>query len=53
MLLNNNENLRKSNKIELDTVKQHQKIINKWYQGNIEIYNWPRNELGYGKNPLG
>jgi hypothetical protein len=44
-------NIEKSDKIELHTIKQHQEIINNFeYQGCIEIYNWLRQELGYGKN---
>lgn len=44
--------LSKSDHIELNTIKQHQKTINKWYHGYIEIYNWFKNELIFiGKNP--
>lgn len=46
------ENLKKSDKIHLGIIKIHQEKINKfWYQGDIEIYDWLRQELKYGKNP--
>jgi hypothetical protein len=38
-------------------VKEHQNIlnnflkINNWYQADIEIYQWLREELRYGKKP--
>lgn len=47
------DNLKKSDNIELDTIKKHQEIIDLWYQGDIEIYNWLRQELRYGNNPHG
>jgi hypothetical protein len=57
------ENSVKSNKIELETVKKHQELIdvfiknkhiqiNNRYQADIEIYQWLRRELRYGKNPV-
>ena len=56
------DNLIKSDKLEMNTIKDHQEIINKWYQNQseldakdntlvIEIYDWLRKELRYGKNP--
>lgn len=46
------DNLIKSNKLLLETIKTHQEIINKWYQGeNIEIYHWLIKEIRYGNNP--
>lgn len=46
------DNLEKSDKIQLDIIKKHQEKINDfWYQGDIEIYDWLRQELKYGKNP--
>lgn len=53
------ENLEKSNKICLEIIENHQtvlnkyKIISKWYQTHIEIYEWLRNKLRDGKNPSG
>lgn len=53
------ENLEKSNKICLDVIYSHQNVLNefkkisKWYQTHIEIYEWLRNKLRYGKNPSG
>lgn len=49
--LKKEDNLQKSNKLNLYTINQHQKIIDKWYQGDIEIYHWLRTELRYGDNP--
>jgi hypothetical protein len=50
------DNMEKSNKILEDIVKNHQSIVDtfikiKRYQADIEIYQWLRNELRYGKNP--
>jgi hypothetical protein len=55
-------NLSKSNKIMLDVVEEHQKTLDKFiefnktskdvrYQTRIEIFEWLRNNLRYGKNP--
>lgn len=50
--LEKNENLKKSDFIDLSIVKKHQEKINNYgYQSHIEIYDWLRNELKYGKNP--
>jgi 5-methylcytosine-specific restriction endonuclease McrA len=50
--LEKNENSKKSDKINLNIIKQHQEKINNYgYQSHIEIYDWLRNELKYGKNP--
>uniref|UniRef100_A0A6C0DZP5 Uncharacterized protein n=1 Tax=viral metagenome TaxID=1070528 RepID=A0A6C0DZP5_9ZZZZ len=51
------ENMNKSNTIILDVVESHQNVINNftkinnWYQADVEIYQWLREQLGYGKNP--
>ncbi len=50
------ENMKKSNKILEDIVQDHQNLINKYleingYQTNVEIHQWLRQELRYGKNP--
>jgi hypothetical protein len=51
------DNLSKSNKIYIEAVEQHQNVLNNfknvsyWYQADIEIYQWLRQKLGYGKNP--
>lgn len=50
---NKDNNRLKSDKIEIETIRRHQDKINKWYQGDIEIYNWLRQELRYGNNPHG
>lgn len=50
-------NLRKSNDVSLETVEHHQTILNKfkqissWYQTDVEIHQWLREKLRYGKNP--
>lgn len=50
--LEKKENSKKSNFIDLNIIKKHQEIIDNYgYQGYIEIYDWLRNELKYGKNP--
>lgn len=51
------QNHQKSNKIILEDVESHQKVINNfskissWYQAGVEIHQWLRKELRYGKNP--
>lgn len=52
------ENLEKSDKVILDIVEIHQttlnnfKKISNWYQADVEIYQWLREQLRYGKNPF-
>ncbi len=50
-------NLQKSNKIMLDEVQHHEKVLcrfksfQSWYQADIEIYQWLREKLRYGNKP--
>lgn len=54
---NKDDNLKKSDKIVLDIVEDHQNNINNflkinnWYQADVEIYQWLREKLRYGENP--
>lgn len=51
--LKKEENSTKSDSINLEIIKKHQEKINNYgYQGQVEIFDWLRNELKYGNNPI-